>query len=104
MNLIEKCFKPIILVLAVIWIFCAATSMLSAAELLIYAGVLSLLMGLRNLLILNISARTGEYHPKIQTYIDRCGQRTGIIRYAVMLVGCYLVLGLFLIVYNLILM
>ncbi|MDO4281269.1 MAG: hypothetical protein Q4C56_06520 [Peptococcaceae bacterium] len=101
MDLIDKCFKPLILIAALVWMVMAATHSLSNAQLLIYIGVLSICMGVRNLLILNISYRTNHYHPKLAAYVDRFGVRTGLIRYGVLLVGAYLVLGVLLIVVNL---
>lgn len=100
MELIEKFFKPLILIAAVIWFFLAAFRLLSVEQLLIYVGVLSICMGIRNLLILNISQRTGQLHRKIQFYVDQYGMRKGLIRYAVVLIGAYLIIGLVLIVIN----
>lgn len=100
MNLLEKVFKPLILAAAVVWLVLAGFQLLPVNILLIYVGVLSVLMGLRNLLILNVSYRSGTLHPKIQFYVERYGKRTGLIRYAVVLIGVYLVLGLILIVVN----
>ena len=99
MELIEKFFKPLILIAAVIWFF-LAFRLLSVEQLLIYVGVLSICMGIRNLLILNISQRTGQLHRKIQFYVDQYGMRKGLIRYAVVLIGAYLIIGLVLIVIN----
>lgn len=100
MELIEKIFKPLLLIATALWLILAAFQILSVDQLLVYVGVLSLLMGVRNLLILNISAKSGKLHEKIQFYVDRYGRRDGLIRYAIMLVGLYLVLGLLLIVLN----
>ena len=100
MDLIEKLFKPLILLATVVWFVLAAFRILSVNELLIYVGVLSILMGVRNLLILNISQKSGHLHEKIQFYVDQYGMKKGLIRYAIMLVAVYLVLGLLLIVLN----
>lgn len=100
MELIDKFFKPFLSIAVLVWIVLAATQMLSTPQLLIYVGILSVLMGLRNLLILNVSYRTHHYHEKIQAYVDRFGLKTGLIRYSVVLVGAYLVLGVILIVIN----
>lgn len=101
MEFIEKIFKPLILIAAVLWLGLAAFQVLPTNLLLVYVGVLSLLMGIRNLIILNISQRSGKLHDKIQFYVDRYGERDGIIRYAIMLIGVYLIIGLMLIVINL---
>ena len=55
MELIEKFFKPLISIAAIVWFILAAFRLLSVEQLLIYVGVLSICMGIRNLLILNIS-------------------------------------------------
>ena len=96
MELIEKLFKPLILVATLVWFVLAAFRIL----LLIYVGVLSILMGLRNLVILNISQKSGKLHDKIQFYVDQYGLKKGLVRYAIMLIGVYLVLGFLLIVLN----
>ena len=88
------------LVAVLVWMVLAVTQTLNTAQLLIYAGVLSVLMGVRNLLILNISYRTNQYHEKIQAYVNQFGLKTGLIRYSVILVGAYIVLGVLLIVIN----
>lgn len=98
MELIEKIFKPLLTLAAFVWLVLAATQTLNTNQLLIYMGVLSILMGIRNLLILNVSAKTKVYHEKIQNYVDCYGKHDGLIRYAVMLIGAYLVLGVILIV------
>lgn len=100
MELIEKGFKPLLTVAVLVWMVLAVTQTLNTAQLLIYAGVLSVLMGVRNLLILNISYRTNQYHEKIQAYVNQFGLKTGLIRYSVILVGAYIVLGVLLIVIN----
>ena len=100
MELIEKFFKPLILIAAVVWFFLAAFRLLSVDQLLIYVGVLSICMGIRNLLILNISQRTGQLHQKIQFYVDQYGVKKGLIRNAVVLIGVYLIIGVLLIVVN----
>lgn len=100
MELIEKVFKPLLTVAVLVWMVLAVTQTLNTAQLLIYAGVLSVLMGVRNLLILNISYRTNQYHEKIQAYVNQFGLKTGLIRYSVILVGAYIVLGVLLIVIN----
>ena len=100
MELIEKVFKPLLTLAVLVWMVLAVTQTLNTAQLLIYAGVLSVLMGVRNLLILNISYRTNQYHEKIQAYVERFGLKTGLIRYSVILVGVYIVLGVLLIVIN----
>lgn len=101
MDLIEKIFKPMLTLAAFGWLVLAATHTLDNNQLLIYMGILSILMGIRNLLILNVSAKTNHYHEKIQNYVDRYGQKNGLIRYGVMLVGAYLVLGVILITVSL---
>lgn len=100
MELIEKLFKPLILLATVIWFVLAAFRILPVNQLLIYVGVLSILMGLRNLVILNISQKSGKLHDKIQFYVDQYGLKKGLVRYAIMLIGVYLVLGFLLIVLN----
>ena len=100
MELIEKVFKPLLTLAVLVWMVLAVTQTLNTAQLLIYAGVVSVLMGVRNLLILNISYRTNQYHEKIQAYVDSFGLKTGLIRYSVILVGAYIVLGVLLIVIN----
>ena len=102
MEFLEKIFKPLILLATVVWVILAGFQLLSVEQLLVYVGVLSLRMGVRNLLILNISQKSGHMHEKIQFYIDRYGMRKGLIRYAVVLIGVYLVVGVVLIVVNLI--
>ena len=97
MELIEKLFKPLILVATLVWFVLAAFRILPVNQLLIYVGVLSILMGLRNLVILNISQKL---HDKIQFYVDQYGLKKGLVRYAIMLIGVYLVLGFLLIVLN----
>lgn len=101
MDFIEKVFKPLILLATIVWFVLAAFRLLDVPQLLIYVGVLSIAMGVRNLLILNISQRSGELHPKIQFYVDQYGLKKGLIRYAIVLIGVYLVVGLMLIVVNL---
>lgn len=73
MELIEKLFKPLILVATLVWFVLAAFRILPVNQLLIYVGVLSILMGLRNLVILNISQKSGKLHDKIQFYVDQYG-------------------------------
>ena len=53
MELIEKIFKPLLTLAVLVWMVLAVTQSLTTAQLLIYVGVLSVLMGVRNLLILN---------------------------------------------------
>lgn len=101
MELLEKLFKPLILLATVVWFVLAAFRLLPVNLLLVYVGILSILMGLRNLLILNISQRSGKWHEKIQFYVDQYGLRKGLIRYAIILIGAYLVIGILLIVVNL---
>lgn len=100
MELIEKLFKPLILVATLVWFVLAAFRILPVNQLLIYVGVLSILMGLRNLVILNISQKSDKLHDKIQFYVDQYGLKKGLVRYAIMLIGVYLVLGFLLIVLN----
>ncbi len=100
MEWIDKFFKPLLSIAVLVWMVLAVTQSLTTPQLLIYVGVLSVLMGVRNLLILNVSYRTNHYHEKIQAYVDRFGLKTGLIRYSVILVGAYIVLGVFLIVIN----
>lgn len=100
MELIEKIFKPLILLATVVWFGLAAFRVLPVNQLLIYVGVLSILMGVRNLLILNVSQRSGKLHDKIQFYVDQYGLKKGLMRYAIMLIGVYLILGIVLIVVN----
>lgn len=101
MDFIEKVFKPLILLATIVWFVLAALKIFDVPQLLIYVGVLSIAMGVRNLLILNISQKTGELHPKIQFYVDQYGLRKGLIRYSIVLIAVYLVVGLLLIVVNL---
>ena len=89
MELIEKLFKPLILVATLVWFVLAAFRILPVNQLLIYVGVLSILMGLRNLVILNISQKSGKLHDKIQFYVDQYGLKKGLVRYAIMLIGVF---------------
>lgn len=98
MDKIEKFFKPLFLLAAVVWIALAATHTLNNNQLFVYLGCLSILIGLRNILILNVSYRTNQFHEKIQNYIERYGFRQGIIRYAIFMVLIYLIFGLGLII------
>ena len=100
MDFIDKVFKPLLLLAVGAWMVLAITQTLTNSQLMIYAGILFVCMGLRNLLILNVSYRTKHFHEKIQAYIDQFGLKKGLIRYSIILVVTYLVLGILLIIFN----
>lgn len=100
MDFIDKVFKPLLLLAVGAWMVLAITQTLTNSQLMVYAGILFVCMGVRNLLILNVSYHTKHFHEKIQAYIDQFGLKKGLIRYSIILVATYLILGILLIIFN----
>lgn len=100
MEILDRFFKPFLLVATMIWVALAGFHLMSTEGLLIYLGVMIICVGIRNLIILNISYRTNVLHEKIQSYVTRYGYKKGIIYYGILLILLNFVLGIILIALN----
>lgn len=100
MDMINKIFKPLYLLAAIGWLLLAAFHLLSTEGLLIYLGVMTIGIGIRNLVILNVSYKTNVVHEKIQSYINRYGIKKGLIYYGILMILLYIIFGLVLILLN----
>lgn len=98
MEKFDKIFRQFIMVAGILWLGAAAMHLLEQNMLFILLGALSVLLSVKNIIILNVSSRTGNLHPKIEEYVSSNGLKKGLLYYGVFNVLTFLVLGIILIV------
>lgn len=101
MEKFDLVFRQLIIVGGVLWLGAAAMQLLGQDTLMVILGVLSILLSVKNIVILNVSARSGNLHPKIKQYEEMYGDRKGLLRYAIVNVLAFLIIGILLIVTSL---
>lgn len=97
---IEKWTKGVFYIGVIIWLGLAVFHVVSQPMLYLILGVLILVVGLKNAVLLYRAGCGGEVHVKIWTLMDRMGDRNGLLYYATFMVALVLLGGAMLVVYG----
>lgn len=83
-----------------IWVVCAAFNLLTLSQLYLYLGVAAVFLGVKNMVLLNLSQRSGRPHPKMDALMMRYGKQRGILYFALFFIVLFLLIGGLLIYYS----
>lgn len=95
MEQYQKISSRIIIVLAFVWAALTATGNLSTGQSYFMIGAISAYIGVQNIILLNWGQRTGRLPRKIVYLIEQHGHNSGILRYTLINILLFLLIGLF---------
>ena len=95
MEQYQKISSRIIIIVAFVWAILTATGNLSTAKSYFMIGAISAYIGVQNIILLNWGQRTGRLPRKIVYLIEQHGHNSGILRYTMINILLFLLIGLF---------
>lgn len=94
MEKFQKYSSRTIIALALIWFALVLSGKLSVGMSYFGIGIISTYLGIQNIILLNWGQRSGKMPNKIAHHIKHHGEQAGILRYVVINVLPYLLIGI----------
>ena len=99
----QKYTQKLIMLLGLLWFIVALCTRLgvlniSLSTLYITFGGLVCLLGIQNLIALNVAAKNNTVPAKVTYYEKRFGKKYGLVYYAILSVGVYILFGALIII------
>ena len=93
MEKFQTLSSRIILLLCALWAVLTFSGMLPVGHSYFLLGLISTWLGIQNIILLNLGQKTGTMPNKLAHHVKNHGERGGIIRYVIINVLIYLLIG-----------
>lgn len=94
MEKFQKYSSRAIIALALIWFVLVLSGKLTTGMSYFGIGIISTYLGIQNIILLNLGQRSGKMPNKIAYQIKQHGERGGILRYVIINILLYLIIGI----------
>ncbi len=94
MEKFQKLSSRAILLMAALWAVLTFGGAITVGQSYFFIGLISTWLGVQNIILLNMGQKTGKMPNKIVHHIERHGERSGVLRYIVINILLYLVIGM----------
>ncbi|MBR4944075.1 MAG: hypothetical protein IKZ26_01515 [Peptococcaceae bacterium] len=93
MEKFQKYSSRVILLMSTAWAVLTFGGMLTSGQSYFLIGLISAYLGVQNIILLNLGQRSGTMPNKLLYHVEHHGERAGIIRYVIINVLLYLIIG-----------
>jgi hypothetical protein len=83
-----------VLLMCAVWAVLTFGGMLTNGQSYFFLGLISAWLGVQNIILLNMGQKTGEMPDKLAYHVKQKGERGGIIRYVIINILLYLLIGI----------
>lgn len=94
MEKFQKLSSRAILLMCALWAVLTFGGMIDNGQAYFFLGLISTYLGIQNIILLNMGQKSGKMPDKLAYHVKQKGERGGIIRYVIINILLYLLIGI----------